>query len=355
MNVLYCGSEIRGNVIAEYCRRKKDKIEFTGSKNHVGEYDEKIFNGQYEVIVIDVTQLIDDTQVITDYICRIKKAKTSQIVIFAEGYTYRSKLITELITNGFTDYVLATGLATQADEWEKCITGYYKKNPIEQVIEEKEEAKLVQESQQEKIVTIGVAGTMYRIGTTTQALQLVRYCMSKGYKAAYIEINDTNFIEKCCELYADVEISNDCVIYNDLHMYRYDKITEVLKNYDILVCDYGAITSPSFNKISFATQQMKFLVAGTKPGEITAVQNTLQSPAYNEAAYIFTFVPEADRADILEMMCEKKDSVIFAATCFDPFDYVQCDYDKVLQLEDVTVEKKTGFLTKLKRKKKHEK
>ena len=355
MNVLYCGSEIRGNVIAEYCRRKKDKIEFTGSKNHVGEYDEKIFNGQYEVIVIDVTQLIDDTQVITDYICRIKKAKTSQIVIFAEGYTYRSKLITELITNGFTDYVLATGLATQADEWEKCITGYYKKNPIEQVIEEKEEAKLVQESQQEKIVTIGVAGTMYRIGTTTQALQLVRYCMSKGYKAAYIEINDTNFIEKCCELYADVEISNDCVIYNDLHMYRYDKITEVLKNYDILVCDYGAITSPSFNKISFATQQMKFLVAGTKPGEITAVQDTLQSPAYNEAAYIFTFVPEADRADILEMMCEKKDSVIFAATCFDPFDYVQCDYDKVLQLEDVTVEKKTGFLTKLKRKKKHEK
>lgn len=355
MNVLYCGSEIRGNVIAEYCRRKKDKIEFTGSKNHIAEYDEKIFDGQYEVIVIDVTQLIDDTQVITDYICRIKKAKTSQIVIFAEGYTYRSKLITELITNGFTDYVLATGLATQADEWEKCITGYYKKNPIEQVIEEKEEAKLVQESQQEKIVTIGVAGTMYRIGTTTQALQLVRYCMSKGYKAAYIEINDTNFIEKCCELYADVEISNDCVIYNDLHMYRYDKITEVLKNYDILVCDYGAITSPSFNKISFATQQMKFLVAGTKPGEITAVQNTLQSPAYNEAAYIFTFVPEADRADILEMMCEKKDSVIFAATCFDPFDYVQCDYDKVLQLEDVTVEKKTGFLTKLKRKKKHEK
>lgn len=355
MNVLYCGSEIRGNVIAEYCRRKKDKIEFTGSKNHIGEYDEKIFNGQYEVIVIDVTQLIDDTQIITDYICRVKKAKTSQIVIFAEGYTYRSKLITELITNGFTDYVLATGLATQADEWEKCITGYYAKNPIEQVIEEKEEAKLVQESQQEKIVTIGVAGTQYRIGTTTQALQLVRYCMSKGYNAAYIEINDTNFIEKCCELYADVEISNDCVIYNDLHMYRYDKITEVLKNYDILVCDYGAITSPSFNKISFATQQMKFLVAGTKPGEITAVQNTLQSPAYNEAAYIFSFVPESDQKDILEMMCEKKDSVIFAATCFDPFDYVQCDYDKVLQLEDVTVEKKTGFLAKLKRKKKHEK
>lgn len=352
MNVLYCGSEIRGNVIAEYCRRKKDKIEFTGSKNHINEYDTKIFTGQYEVIVIDVTQLIDDTQIITDYICRVKKAKTSQIVIFAEGYTYRSKLITELITNGFTDYVLATGLATQADEWEKCITGYYAKNPIEQVIEEKEEAKLVQESQQEKIVTIGVAGTQYRIGTTTQALQLVRYCMSKGYNAAYIEINDTNFIEKCCELYADVEISNDCVIYNDLHMYRYDKITEVLKNYDILVCDYGAITSPSFNKISFATQQMKFLVAGTKPGEITAVQNTLQSPAYNEAAYIFSFVPESDQKDILEMMCEKQDSVIFAATCFDPFDYVQCNYDKLLSLDDVTTEEKTGFFTRLKRKKK---
>lgn len=50
MNVLYCGSEIRGNVIAEYCRRKKDKIEFTGSKNHINEYDTKIFTGQYEVI-----------------------------------------------------------------------------------------------------------------------------------------------------------------------------------------------------------------------------------------------------------------------------------------------------------------
>ena len=136
MNVLYCGSEIRGNVIAEYCRRKKDKIEFTGSKNHINEYDTKIFTGQYEVIVIDVTQLIDDTQVITDYICRIKKAKTSQIVIFAEGFTYRSRLIEELLSKGFTNFILATGLATQADEWEKVHYRYYTENTIEQDLRE---------------------------------------------------------------------------------------------------------------------------------------------------------------------------------------------------------------------------
>ena len=137
-------------------------------------------------------------------------------------------------------------------------------------------------------------------------------------------------------------------------MFKSDKLAEVLKKFDILICDYGSITSPSFNKISFATQQIKFLVAGTKPGEITAVQNTLQSPIYTEAAYIFSFVPESDQKDILEMMCEKQDSVIFAATCFDPFDYVQCNYDKLLTLEDVTTEEKTGFFTRFKRKK-HEK
>lgn len=355
MNVLYCGSEIRGNVIAEYCRRKKDKIEFTGSKNHINEYDTKIFTGQYEVIVIDVTQLIDDTQIITDYICRVKKAKTSQIVIFAEGFTYRSRLIEELLSKGFTNFILATGLATQADEWEKCITGYYTENTIEQDLRESAEAEQEQKKQQEKIISIAVAGTMNRIGTTTQALQLVRYCMSKGYKAAYVEINDTNFIESCHELYADVKEEGDNgIIYNDLYMFKSDKLAEVLKKFDILICDYGSITSPSFNKISFATQQIKFLVAGTKPGEITAVQNTLQSPAYNEAAYIFSFVPETDQKDILEMMCEKQDSVIFAATCFDPFDYVQCNYDKLLTLEDVTTEEKTGFFTRFKRKK-HEK
>ena len=141
MYVLYCGSEIRGIVIAEYCRRKKDKIEFTGSKNHINEYDTKIFTGQYEVIVIDVTQLIDDTQIITDYICRVKKAKTSQIVIFAEGFTYRSRLIEELLSKGFTNFILATGLATQADEWEKCITGYYTENTIEQDLRENAEAE----------------------------------------------------------------------------------------------------------------------------------------------------------------------------------------------------------------------
>ena len=70
------------------------------------------------------------------------------------------------------------------------------------------EAEEPQQIIRQKVKTIGIAGTIPRIGTTTTSLQLVKYIESRGYNAAYVEINTLKYIEQCEKLYADVKRDN---------------------------------------------------------------------------------------------------------------------------------------------------
>lgn len=96
-------------------------------------------------------------------------------------------MIEKLLNAGFKNFILATSLAKQYEEYSKCLEGYYEENGID--------IKAAEEPQQiirQKVKTIGIAGTIPRIGTTTTSLQLVKYIESRGYNAAYVEINTLN-------------------------------------------------------------------------------------------------------------------------------------------------------------------
>lgn len=356
MNILYCGSEIRGNFVAEISRRKKDKIIFAGAHNHISEYEESIFTSTNDTIIFDVSDLIDESNEIVDYISRVNLAKNSHIIIVASGFTYKSRVIEDLIQAGFKNFILATGLATQNEEYEKCISGYYEENGIAECIAAEERQIEEEKKKVSKYTTIGVCGTLSRIGTTTQCLQLVKYILKKGYKAAYVEINTQGYIDKCTMLYSDVEVDKDnsYIKYNSVDMYPGDQINKALAKCDYVICDYGAMTDPSFNKISFTEKDIQIFVTGAKPNEIESIQPVLQSTAYRDVFYIFSFIPEGDRKDLLEMMCDRSDKTIFSEYCPDPFDYVDNpDYKKILKLsntpslDEKQKSPKKGFLKKI--------
>lgn len=349
MKYIFCGSEIKGNFISEICRRKKEQISFTGANSHIASYEDQLFSEQYDVVVIDVSDLIDETNNVVDYIVRLRKAKSCKVIIFAPGYSYRTVLIAALIDKGFVNFVLASGLGTQIEEFEKCIDGYYDENGVEGEIAQ----EIEEEQEREKtsiIKTIGICGTMNRIGTTTQCMQLIKYLLFKGYKAAYLEANTSMYIERCTQLYADAESikNNNYITYNDIDMYNGNNMVDALKKYDYLVCDYGAMDDPSFNKISFMEKDIKIFVAGSKPNEFDKIQPVLQSIAYKDAYFIFNFIPEGDKKDLLEMMCERAEKSIFTGYCPDPFDYVSGnDFEKLLpidqKIEELGKEKKKLF------------
>lgn len=118
-------------------------------------------------------------------------------------------------------------------------------------------------------------------------------------------------------------------------MYVSSNMGEVMSDdYNYIICDYGAVVDPSFNKVSFLEKDLNIFVAGTKANEIECVQPLLQSPIYREAKYIFNFTPENDKEDIKDMMMDKKDDTYFNVLVADPFDYIHNpEYERLLPLE----------------------
>ncbi len=343
MNIIFCGSKTKGDFINEIVKRKKDKIKYTDVKNEISEYDKDILSSAWDVIIIDISELTDDSYIIVEYLKRLEKAKTAKVIIYAAGYNCESAIICDLKSAGFNKIIIAEGRASQRDEFERFVYELKTDDIIEQ--EEPEDDKSLPETDKKPKV-IGICGVCERIGTTTQCLQLVKYIMSKGYNAAYVEINSSGYIDKCRQLYSEVRTYEDkgYITCFNVDMYKAERINDVLEKYEYIICDYGNITSSSFNKISFIERDFKICVSGTKANEFDRLQPVLNSVSYQDIFFIFNFVPENDRKDILEMMCNRADKTIFTEYTPDPFDYIQNNkYKNIIEIPEKNMSKKKGF------------
>lgn len=199
---------------------------------------------------------------------------------------------------------------------------------------------------------IGIAGAVQRMGTTTQAIQLVKYLMYKGYKACYIQMNNHGYVEELIDSYEGVEIEEVIgkAVYQEVEMYyKLEKLPEVLKrDYDYFVYDYGVFSDRDFNKISFLEKDLQIFTVGTKPGEFMKTYQLIENNFYNSVLYIFNFVVDdkQERDDIYELMAEKEDVTFFAPDCRDPFRLCQTEfYESLFPVKAVveTVEPKKDF------------
>ncbi len=107
------------------------------------------------------------------------------------------------------------------------------------------------------------------MGTTTQALQIVKYLLFKGYKAAYYEMNNHKFVEAVADAYSDVDKDDiDGVVkYQKVDMYyKADKLKEVQnKDYDFIVYDFGVIVTMTLIRYLFLKRIFKFLLLEVNP------------------------------------------------------------------------------------------
>lgn len=172
--------------------------------------------------------------------------------------------------------------------------------------------------------TIAIAGCLGRIGTTTQAIQIVKYLNLMGYRACYIEVNRNGYVDLLPESYKDIKEDRRTkrVICEQVDMFRRQHIAEISKlGYEFLVKDYGAVSDPSFEKISYLEQDFRIMCGGIKPNEINYVYSLLANDNYAATGFIFSFVPNANRAATLEFMEEKGDCTFFADYVPDAFTY----------------------------------
>lgn len=179
--------------------------------------------------------------------------------------------------------------------------------------------------------TIAVAGCISHIGATTQAIQAVQVIKENGLKACYIEMNRTGYLDNVLALYAQAEDRKSFIRFSGIDMYKKNYAKSVVKqSWDYVIRDYGPANVGSFEEASYAEQPLKIVVCGSKPNEIFKTQDLLRDPIYDDAFFIFSFVPEEERVDLLSLMGDRSEKTFFSGIILDPYG-VTPDSKKIFQ------------------------
>lgn len=158
--------------------------------------------------------------------------------------------------------------------------------------------------------TIGVIGSLERIGTTTQAIQLTRFLSNIGKSVCYVQDNNSNFLDMLTKYYYDVNVDtgSECILYDGLYLNRKKNLVYD-KNYEVEVYDYGCpVNIPS----DFFEKNIRIVVCGGSPEEIdklTAMISQLYSD--DKIYYLFSFVAHHDKPNVLDIMSERKTNCYF--------------------------------------------
>lgn len=331
-----------------------------------------------DAIIYDSRNYLEDAEVIADVISSIRRANGAKPVLLVPTANEKNALIGACLNKDIKLFI-NTGTGTPTD-WKKelvlCITGHYDAEENEPAFTKKaREYNSRKKIKNESYLTVGVAGSCHRIGTTTQAMQITRYLNSMGYKSCYIEMNENryrnsrilldpreeiSFLEKSRLLF-DIEIDEPERGYirnQGLDMYyKLDALSELQDlNYDFLVYDYGVYSDKGFNKTAFLKDSYKFFCVGANAAEADLTFEIAENVSYRKADLIFSFTAEADREDICEQLKEAADRCYF--TEYTPNPYVLTDlelYRNMLPLEEkagneeiLPKKKKKGLLGRLK-------
>lgn len=307
------------------------------------------------IIVYDVDVFINDAKEIAAEIYGTANTINARPVVYMPSFLPESEMAKALLAKDIKSYVFSGSASSLKDQLEKNITGYFEANGRKEI----EEAVRLQEEARAHISvykTIGVAGTQERIGTTTQAIQIVKYLQYKGYTACYLELNqnryfdmsgrdgsvrELGFVDKY-KLWTMTEDSSN-VIYKGVDMYRAEQLTSVQKmEYDYYVYDYGNIFDRDFDRMAYLKDDIQLIVGGAKPQEFDFLEKLMCLPAYANASIILSFVPDGDRDTVLKTISDLKSwsgtdearPVIFAEYTPDPFLFTNAaEYERLVPVE----------------------
>lgn len=187
--------------------------------------------------------------------------------------------------------------------------------------------KKVQKSQQRsgsRTLKIAVIGAMRRIGTTTVALQLVKYLNDQEeHAAAYLQYNNSDFItdlkEICC---VDQDTGKpDKITFANTDIFSDPrKVSGIISSgYQYIVYDYGDIKSIS--QSSAFEKDIIIIVGGGEPDEIRAMTAAMEVFNQKNVFYFFNFTPFSDREELLDMMEGYRNKTFFLDYIPDKFCY----------------------------------
>lgn len=359
--IIFVGDRISGYFAEEYsAARGYDYLNVQPVGNDIKKTTNEVLSVVHEkqnsgcILIYDVDVFINDAELIAHEIAGTAKTFNARPIAYMPSYLPESEMARALLSYDIKSFVFSGSSSDLKEQLDRNISGYFDANgrkEIEEIIRKQEEARsLILDFQ-----TIGIAGTQNRIGTTTQAIQIVKYLQYKGHSACYIEVNSNKYIDanarsgsiralSLVEKYALYgEKIADKVLFGGVDMYTEQSgLSDSLKQtYEYFVYDYGSVTDQDFDRTAFAKDQVRIFVGGCKPTELDNLETMLSLPFYADANVMISFAPEGDQEKILKLISDVRNNagkngarpVMFCPYCPDPFVFTQPEpYEAFLQI-----------------------
>ena len=350
--ILFVGTQESGYYVPELTG---DEVRYTDSVYHVSELQDSILHQQYQRIIIDIKNFTDSADEVAAALSRLQKAVTTRFIFFALGHSAKTTIVSALMQEGFVYFVFGPTINKAKEQLRACLNGYATVEPIEEEnVEKKETAKPISDS---GIKSIAVAGCCHRIGTTTQAIQICKYLLSKGKNPCYITVCEDKAAAWRAPL--GLEVTKDDEAYSRTRIFNvdmYDDPNMIAKikslGYDYLVYDFGSIGDENFSTSQYLEKDIRIIVSGVKPGEIDGMRKVYDSLLSDSTYYIFSFVSDDTKDSILELQGKLAEKTKFAIYAPDPFVFINKSiniYQDIINIEGTPKQKKRGFFGRKKR------
>lgn len=316
---------LQGYAITELALRKNLEEDFErilfDNKLEIEVIKNKLMELEFESVILDLDTFIDEELKIISDIEAIRKAKNCDVYLVACDFKENSNLISTLqglgykkiitcktqgeIRDNFIDLTKQTCEYITDDDYIKLKESFNERLKDENPVL----AKVSELTQNKKTVTIGVAGCINRIGTTTSAIQLAKALNVDGNNnACVIENNNNKLIDTYVQIAEENSfevIDNDGAKIKNLDIYRnIKKINNIKKQeYKYLIYDYGAIDLD--NDDSLFDKDIIIFVCGCKPSEIiNATKITtacVKDFGITNAFYLYNFISEQQYNELLDI------------------------------------------------------
>lgn len=279
---------------------------------------EKVFdalaNSKANLFLIDIDALPFDAEDIVERLTALRDATKAPVIIFAKGYPPTYSIIEVLRLRGFELFVTASFLSGLKDELQDCLQGAT--NSIKQALKELELVKKEMTSRPRlPYHTVGFAGSMPRVGTTTMAIQFARYMLSKGYAVCYMEMGCQGHVQQILKIekpeYHDY--FKGYIRYRGLDMfYQPTNVPQAqLAEYDVCIMDFGA-WKPAVLP-SFINMDVRVCLGETKPWEILRLREIMTLLADEDIVYCCPSTSPEDKKSVFDALRQENPHVFFPA------------------------------------------
>lgn len=153
-----------------------------------------------------------------------------------------------------------------------------------------------------KSISIAIAGTQNRIGTTHLAILITSYLSKKGWNSLYIEKNNTNHVFSLIGRYADIKSHNGIsTIFGCNLLPNCDVELPYADAYQVVIKDYGCLHDDNIQE--YAKSDIKLIVAGSKEWELDKTEEVLKVlNSYPGIKYLFNFTEGKKFREIMKSM-----------------------------------------------------